>query len=324
MCIRDRVNTAGVSILCSAIIASAFPMLGLSITTWSIILVAIIWGMLLFGGYKFLDGMAKWIMSALTIATVAAVVIAAIKHPEYRADFVEKSPWQLVALPFIVSLLGWMPAPIEISAINSLWSAEKKKTVDFNSEDALFDFNVGYIGAAILAVFFVALGALIQYPTGKPVEAASAKYIAQFVDMYASVLGDWSRYLITFIAFLCIFGTVITVIDGYSRVNETSLCLLFNKEDSNESPLKVWMTLTSILGLIIIFFFQGQVAIMLRFAMIGSFLTTPFFALLNYVLVTNEKKNLPTWLKGLAIAGLIFLFGFAIFFIWALAIGKAG
>ena len=38
------VNTAGVSILCSAIIASAFPMLGLSITTWSIILVAIIWG----------------------------------------------------------------------------------------------------------------------------------------------------------------------------------------------------------------------------------------------------------------------------------------
>ena len=86
------VNTAGVSILCSAIIASAFPMLGLSITTWSIILVAIIWGMLLFGGYKLLDGMAKWIMSALTIATVAAVIIAAIKHPEYSADFVEKTP----------------------------------------------------------------------------------------------------------------------------------------------------------------------------------------------------------------------------------------
>ncbi len=58
--------------------------------------------------------------------------------------------------------------------------------------------------------------------------------------------------------------------------------------------------------------------------MIGSFLTTPFFALLNYVLVTGENKNLPSWLKLLAIAGLIFLFGFAIFFIYALAIGKAG
>ena len=318
------VNTAGVAILCSAIIASAFPMIGLSITQWSLILVAVIWAMLLFGGYKLLDGMAKWIMSALTIATVLAVIIAAIKHPEYSSDFVEKTPWQMAALPFIVSLLGWMPAPIEISAINSLWSAEKKKTVNFNTEDALFDFNVGYIGTAILAVFFVALGALIQYPTGQAVEAASAKYISQFVGMYASVLGEWSRYLITFIAFLCIFGTVITVIDGYSRVNQESLRLLIRQKEDTRKSLNIWMTLTAVIGIIIIKFFAGQVSTMLRFAMIGSFLTTPFFALLNYVLVTRENKNLPSWLKLLAIAGLIFLFGFAIFFIYALAIGKAG
>ena len=37
-----------------------------------------------------------------------------------------------------------------------------KKTVDFNTDDALFDFNVGYIGTAILAVFFVALGLLFS------------------------------------------------------------------------------------------------------------------------------------------------------------------
>lgn len=316
------VNTAGVAILCSAIIASAFPMIGLSITQWSLILLAIIWAMLLFGGYKLLDGMAKWIMSALTIATVVAVIVAVIEHPEVGADFVEKTPWQMAALPFIVSLLGWMPAPIEISAINSLWSAEKKKSVDFSTEDALFDFNVGFIGTAILAVFFVALGALIQYPTGKPVEGASAAYISQFVGMYASVLGEWSRYLITFIAFLCIFGTVITVVDGYSRVNQASLDLLLNQKETQAKSLNIWMTVTAIVGLIIIFFFAGQVATMLRFAMIGSFLTTPFFALLNYVLVTGENKNLPTWLKALAIAGLIFLFGFALFFIYALAIGQ--
>ena len=159
----------------------------------------------------------------------------------------------------------------------------------------------------------------IQYPTGKPVEAASAKYIAQFVGMYASVLGEWSRYLITFIAFLCIFGTVITVIDGYSRVNEISLRLLFNQKKKNQTPLNVWMTLTAILGLIIIFFFQGQVATMLRFAMIGSFLTTPFLcAFLNYVLVTKREErpsnllertchcrvDLPVWICPLSLSGL--------------------
>jgi manganese transporter NRAMP len=318
------VNTAAVGILCAAIVASAFPnALGLSITQWSLILIVIIWAMLLFGGYKFLDGLAKWIMSALTLATVLAVIVAIIEHPEYGADFVEKTPWQMTALPFIVSLMGWMPAPIEISAINSLWTAEKGKTVDISIKDGLFDFNVGFIGTAILAVFFVALGALIQYPTGQEVQAAGAAYIQQFVGMYASVLGDWSRFLITFIAFLCIFGTVITVIDGYSRVNAESLRLLFKKKEISQKELNVWMTATSIIGGIIIYFFQGSVAPMLRFAMIASFLTTPFFALLNYLLVTGENKNLAKWLKALSILGLIFLFGFAFFFIYALVIGKA-
>ena len=318
------VNTAAVGILCAAIVASAFPnALGLSITQWSLILIVLIWAMLLFGGYKFLDGLAKWIMSALTLATVLAVIVAIIEHPEYGADFVEKTPWQMTALPFIVSLMGWMPAPIEISAINSLWTAEKGKTVDISIKDGLFDFNVGFIGTAILAVFFVAMGALIQYPTGQEVQAAGAAYIQQFVGMYASVLGDWSRFLITFIAFLCIFGTVITVIDGYSRVNAESLRLLFKKKEISQKELNVWMTATSIIGGIIIYFFQGSVAPMLRFAMIASFLTTPFFALLNYLLVTGENKNLAKWLKALSILGLIFLFGFAFFFIYALVIGKA-
>lgn len=318
------VNTAAVGILCAAIVASAFPnALGLSITQWSLILIVIIWAMLLFGGYKFLDGLAKWIMSALTLATVLAVIVAIIEHPEYGADFVEKNPWQMTALPFIVSLMGWMPAPIEISAINSLWTAEKGKTVDISIKDGLFDFNVGFIGTAILAVFFVALGALIQYPTGQEVQAAGAAYIQQFVGMYASVLGDWSRFLITFIAFLCIFGTVITVIDGYSRVNAESLRLLFKKKEISQKELNIWMTATAIIGGIIIYFFQGSVAPMLRFAMIASFLTTPFFALLNYLLVTGENKNLAKWLKALSILGLIFLFGFAFFFIYALVIGKA-
>ena len=318
------VNTAAVGFLYAAIVASAFPnALGLSITLWSLILIVLIWAMLLFGGYKFLDGLAKWIMSALTLATVIAAIVAIIEHPEYGADFVEKTPWQMTALPFIVSLMGWMPAPIEISAINSLWTAEKGKTVDISIKDGLFDFNVGFIGTAILAVFFVAMGALIQYPTGQEVQAAGAAYIQQFVGMYASVLGDWSRFLITFIAFLCIFGTVITVIDGYSRVNAESLRLLFKKKEISQKELNIWMTATSIIGGIIIYFFQGSVAPMLRFAMIASFLTTPFFALLNYLLVTGENKNLAKWLKALSILGLIFLFGFAFFFIYALVIGKA-
>lgn len=312
------VNTAGVGILCAAIVASALPS-SIALTTGQLtsIIIVIIWGMLLLGGYRFLDGLSKWIMTALTLATVAAVVIALFQHREYAPNFVVTSPWQMAALPFLVSLMGWMPAPIEISTINSLWSVEKRKTVDFNEEDALFDFNVGYIGTAILAFFFLALGALIQYGNGKPVQGASAAYIAQFVSMYASALGAWAKPLITFIAFLCIFGTVITVIDGYSRANDEALRLLVGKKGTSQKSLATWMTLTSILGLVIVYGFSGQVAIMLRFAMIASFITTPFFAYLNYSLVNNKEHQVKGWLKWLSIAGLIYLFGFAIFFIYA-------
>lgn len=312
------VNTAGVGILCAAIVASALPS-SIALTTGQLtsIIIVIIWGMLLLGGYRFLDGLSKWIMTALTLATVAAVVIALFQHREYAPNFVVTSPWQMAALPFLVSLMGWMPAPIEISTINSLWSVEKRKTVDFNEEDALFDFNVGYIGTAILAFFFLTLGALIQYGNGEPVQGASAAYIAQFVSMYASALGAWAKPLITFIAFLCIFGTVITVIDGYSRANDEALHLLVGKKGTSQKSLATWMTLTSILGLVIVYGFSGQVAIMLRFAMIASFITTPFFAYLNYSLVNNKEHQVKGWLKWLSIAGLIYLFGFAIFFIYA-------
>ena len=317
------VNTAGVGILCAAILYNIFPNgFGLSISQLTTIIIVIIWVMLLIGGYKFLDSLAKWVMTALTIATVVAVVIALFKHREYAPDFEAPTPWRMAALPFIVSLMGWMPCPIEISAINSMWSVEKRKQVKMSEADAIFDFNTGYIGTAILALIFCALGALIQFGSGEEVQSASAAYIAQFVNMYASVLGEWSRFLITLIAFLCIFGTVITVIDGYSRANNEALRLLLDKKESSQKALYGWMTLTAVIGLVIVYLFAGNVATMLRFAMIASFITTPFFAYLNYSLVNNKEHQVKPWLKRLSIIGLVYLFGFALFFIIAWLTGN--
>ncbi len=65
----------------------------------------------------------------------------------------------------------------------------------------------------------MALGALVQYGSGVPVEMVGGKYVAQLIGMYAATIGDWARGLIALIAFLCMFGTTLTVIDGYSRSN---------------------------------------------------------------------------------------------------------
>lgn len=317
------VNTAAVSILASAILYNIFPSgFGLDTSQLTTAIIVITWAMLLIGGYRFLDGLSKWVMSALTIATTLAVIVALFTHRQYAPDFVAPSPWQMSALPFIIALMGWMPAPIEISAINSLWAGEKRKQVKVSYLDALFDFNTGYIGTALLAFIFLAMGALIQYGSGEEVQGASAAYIQQFIGMYASSFGDWSRILIAFIAFLCIFGTVITVIDGYSRANNETLRLLLGQKESSQKHLNIWMTITALGGIIIVYLFAGEVALMLRFAMIASFLTTPIFAYLNYKLVDNEEHHIQTWLKWLSIIGLVYLFGFALFYLYALVTGQ--
>lgn len=242
------VNTAAVGILAAAILYNIFPNgFGLSISQLTTALIIVTLAMLLIGGYRFLDGLSKWVMTALTLATTLAVVIALFKHREYAPDFTAPSPWQLTALPFIVSLMGWMPAPIEISAINSMWTVEKRKTAKVSLTDGIFDFNVGYIGTAVLAFIFLALGALIQFDSGQQVKSASAAYIAQFINMYESSFGAWSRLLIAFIAFLCIFGTTITVIDGYSRANNETMRLLFGRKEASQKALNVWMVFTSII-----------------------------------------------------------------------------
>lgn len=310
------INTAGVGIVTAAILSFLLPSsLGLNIPQLSIIVIVSTWAFLLFGKYRLLDKVSKWIMIALTISTVTAVVIAAFKTKVIAPDFIEASPWNLASLAFIVALMGWMPAPIEISAINSMWVVAKKRFTKISYQDGLFDFNVGFIGTAILAIIFLALGAFVQYGTGEQVEQAGVKYIAQLIKMYAYAIGDWSRLLIAFIAFMCMFGTTITVIDGYSRANAEAFRILSNKAERTQVSLNIWMTIAAVIGIIIITMFMSDVAVMLQFAMICSFVSTPVFAWLNLSLVLKGKHRVTGGLLWLSIVGLIYLTGFAVLFI---------
>ncbi|WP_373766187.1 NRAMP family divalent metal transporter [Glaesserella sp.] len=310
------INTAGVGIVTAAILSFILPKSwALTIPQLSTMVIAVTWGMLLLGKYRFLDKLSKWIMIALTVSTVTAVILAALKGSTMVPDFVEPSPWNLASLAFIVALMGWMPAPIEISAINSMWVVAKKRFSQVSYKDGLFDFNVGFIGTAILAIVFLALGAIVQYGSGEVVEQAGVKYIAQLIKMYAYAIGDWSRLLIAFIAFMCMFGTTITVIDGYSRANAEALRLLLNKKESSQLQLNIWLTVTSVIGILIITLFMSDVAKMLTFAMICSFVSTPVFAWLNLSLVLKGEHRVKGGLLWLSIIGLIYLSGFTLLFV---------
>lgn len=314
------ISTAGVGLLSVVILGSMLPAgFALSGPVLASAMMLVIWVLLVAGHYKALDGVTKLIVVGLTVATVAATFIAAGKGSNMQSGFVQPSPWNLATLPFLVSLVGWMPAPIEISAVNSMWIRAKQQVDPANYADTIFDFNVGYFTSAVLALFFVAMGALVQYGNGEKLEPASAAYIAQLVQMYGSTIGEWSKPIISFIAFMCMFGTTITVVDGYSRASGEALRLLRGEPELKSRDLSLWITGVSIAGLGIILLMQNQLAGMLRFAMTSAFLAAPVFAWLNLRLVSGEREGLSAPLKTLAYAGLVFLVAFTGLFLANLA-----
>ncbi|WP_034334534.1 NRAMP family divalent metal transporter [Conchiformibius kuhniae] len=310
------INTAAVAMLCAAILNFVLPAT-LTVNTLAGLVLATSVALLLLAPYRTVDNVSKIIMISLTLTTGAAVLAAAANgNGTPAADFVAPSPWNMASLAFIVALMGWMPAPIEISVINSLWVSAKRTLSKVRYEDGLFDFNVGYIGTALLALVFLALGALVQYGTGTEVKTAGGAYIGQLIDMYAATIGEWSRWLVAFIAFACMYGTTLTVIDGYSRSNMEALRLIAGWHKTSNRMLTAWIAFAALSGLGVIVFFKGAVMAMLKFAMIASFVSTPVFAWLNLTLVRQGGEHAPKpWLMALAWLGLAYLSGFAVLFL---------
>ena len=303
------VNTAAVSMFAASLLGYFIPIkLTINILSFIIIFACIL--ILIAGKYNLLNNVSKIIMITLSIATVLAVVMAVTKdvNSALADDFISPSAWTIASLGFIVILTGWMPAPIEISSIGSIWLKNQIKQTNINAKNALLDFNVGFIVTAILALFFLALGALVLHGSAYEFKDGIA-FSHQLVTMYSTVIGDWSRLLIAFIAFACMFGTSITVIDGYGRAVAEAFSLIRKNRSASNRSVAIWTIFISIIGFLIIIYF----------AMILSFTTTPIFAFLNYKLVRSTKlpKELQNgmFLNILSICGLIFLFGFLILFI---------
>ncbi|HBN15018.1 MAG TPA: hypothetical protein DD407_08250, partial [Pseudohongiella sp.] len=128
------VNTAGVLLLTASLLQYFIPG-NLSLTLLCLLLLAICLLILLAGHYRVLDGLSRVLMLVLTVCTFVALAIAWQNGPMAPPDYVSPSPWQLSALAFIVATMGWMPVPIELSAINSMWLRSKQRLAKVSLSD---------------------------------------------------------------------------------------------------------------------------------------------------------------------------------------------
>ena len=295
---------------------------------WTIIILfGVCVGILAIGKYNVLDSLIKIIAIVLVVSTVSAFLLTLYNGPiEPVAGFEPKDLWEISGIFFLLALMGWMPTAVDLSSWNSLWTLERMKQTKYKPslKETLFEFRLSYLITGILAIMFVTLGAFIFYGSGEELPNSNSLFAHEIVTLYTQTIGDWSYLIIAASAFTVMFGTIIAVFDGYSRSLQRTVELIFTKKEEKirtkfRTFYVIFLLVISTGSLVVIFQFGNNLKELVDFATVLSFVIAPVIAIFNFRLVTGkflDKEHQPhVLLKVLSIAGIIFLSGFALFFL---------
>ncbi|MCI4645801.1 MAG: divalent metal cation transporter [Hyphomonadaceae bacterium] len=319
---------ASISLTTAALLKS-----NLGITTDTSILVLVIWGfvglILYIGQYRALDTLIKILLSFLTIATLIATIAILPKVTWSGPGSLILDHFDKATLLFIVALVGWMPAPLDTSVWQSLWSQARTKDTQHTPTqgEATFDFNVGFFATTFLAVCFVFMGAGIMYSSGAVFEAGAVGFANQIVELYEVALGTTISKLVGFAALAVIFSTTLTAIDAWPRTLAVVVLDYTGKSSPAETPNisrhpYYWLSMLVLLigAYLIITAMMASFTSLIDIATTVSFLMAPVFAFLNHKamfagIVPAEQRPgrvIYVWsLSGCWIMGAI-----ALFYLW--------
>ena len=288
------------------------------------------------GGYVWLDRFIKVVMPVLTICTLAAMFMALGRIDwSWNAFVPGPAVFDLAGIAFCVALIGWMPAPIDISVWSSLWAVARAKHQMQKPapRDVLMDFDIGYWATMLLALAFVLLGTGMMFGQGLTFENNPAKFSAQVVDLYTTTLGGWSRPIIGTAAFLVMLSTSVTVIDGFPRVIAAlvvQLRLAFappSAAAASSIPLEgdrhVYRISFAILcagALGILLWGMSSFTALVDLATTLSFLTAPMLAFFNHRAVhapeVPRDQQPGAGMTAFSWASILLQAAFALYFLW--------
>ncbi|MFP4543860.1 MAG: Nramp family divalent metal transporter [Candidatus Kapaibacterium sp.] len=319
-------NVAGVTIVTAALSKYLLVLifaLDVSVGMISILLLGFSMLVLAIGEYPLLDKIIKSLILILSLSTVVAFVFALNQGMHVPEEFVQPEIWNAAGIGFLISLMGWMPAPIESSVWPSLWSKERIKQTKHipKLNEALFDLRLGYILTAVLAILFLCLGAYIMYGSGEQFAATSIGFANNLIALYTHTLGGWAEPLITVIAVVTMLSTTLTVVDAYPRSLEAAMAVINKRETFNKLNYWIWIFIYVLISIFIINFFIKGLTALVDLATTISFVSAPIFAYINFMVV---KKHVPDRFKPGSIlsafswAGIIFFVVFTVIYIFSL------
>jgi len=286
------------------------------ITIWATIITASCLVILLIGKYTFLDNLMKFVIITLTISTIIAVFFAGFNSTN-TLELTQVFPKEEVGIAFVVAFMGWMPAPLDISIWQSIWTLEKKKKEkNIKNSDIIFDLKIGYLTTIVLGVCFVSLGALVMYDSGEVFSNSGGEFANQLISLYTDSIGNGAFLIIAIAAFTTMFSTTITCLDASPRAMKlTSKLLGFHKLNN----YNFWIILLASGTLFIFVFYISEMGSLVKIATILSFITAPFYAFINFRLINSHhtpKSFRPSlFIKILSVLGILFLTSFSIWYL---------
>jgi len=255
------------------------------ISTFILIIVGVI---LIIGKYSFLDKMMKVIIISLAITSLVAALLSMEQNWGRTNQFIfEMDLSESAHLFFLIALIGWMPAPMDITAWQSVWTRERQKVdKNFKLKNALFDFKIGYWGTAVLAVLFIILGSMTLYNSNIELASSGGAFANQLLGIYTKSIGAWAYPIIAIAAFTTMLSTNLSVMDAYPRVLGDTVKLL----DLTDKKVKyhLWIILVVSGTIIVVYFFMQNMRQMVDLATTLSFLTAPIIGFMNLKIVTNK------------------------------------
>jgi len=283
------------------------------------------------GRYHWLDRITRALVAVLTVSTVAATLLALPRVDFGGPWFLSRAQLDPKTVFFLAALVGWMPSAIDVSVWQSLWTLARSADTQHapTARESSFDFHVGYVGTALLALCFLLMGAGVMHGRGvEPAENAGA-FAAQVISLYTETLGGWSRPLIGTAAFAVMFSTLLTVVDGFPRALAVLVRCWRGPEGDQGHDLDApgqrrayWaaLALLSLGAVTIIAFFMKSMRVIVDVATTASFLTAPVLSMLNHRAVLAPEVPIEFRPKALllwgSIVAIVLQAAFAVFYLF--------
>lgn len=308
---------AVVTLITASVLSS---ILGLSFALWKTAAVILLccFLILIIGHYRWLSRVMKWVIVMLTLTTLVTLIAAIGKWDDFTNVFSTSFTFEKdTDVFFLIALVGWMPAPLDISLWHSEWTLAEKG--DLQLKRSIFDFNIGYWGTTFLAVAFVALGSFILNGSNIELSSSGAVFAGQIIDMYTNTIGAWSFPFVALAALTTMFSTTLTVLDAFPRILQKALTLSFPEKQMNTRTLYVGtLTTLSVGAILILGVYLQNMKQLVDLATTISFLTAPILGWMIFKVVMKApsvKQHYSRIDLLLFWLGMIFLLAFSIYFL---------